>query len=123
MKNAHFLLLAALSLSAAQCSKTSPESEISLEKCNLTGQFVTVENQNGEITFTDEVSGVKLGGFRYVISSELRKLPLLICNYPSSKFPLKEHEAKQITFSAKVEVLPAETDAVSLNAELYDISF
>ncbi|TCD28615.1 hypothetical protein EZ456_04295 [Pedobacter psychrodurus] len=94
-----------------------------MEKCNLTGKLTGIENQQGTVYFTNEVSGITLTEYRYVIITGSQKLPLPLCNYPAGKYPLKEKESKILTFSAKVEALPAETDAVSINAELTAIRF
>lgn len=123
MKNAYLLILGLMSLSVTQYSKVPTSESNGLEKCNLTGKSTNIENQQGTVYFTNEVSGVTLTGYRYVIITSGQKLPLLLCNYPSAKYPLKEKESKTLIFSAKVEVLPAETDAVSINAELSDIRF
>ncbi|RLJ80326.1 hypothetical protein [Pedobacter alluvionis] len=123
MKNAYLLIWGLLSLSLTQCSKIPASESIALEKCNLTGKLTGIETQQGTVYFTNEVSGIILTEYRYIIVTGSQKLPLLLCNYPAAKYPLKAKESKTLTFSAKVEVLPAETDAVSINAELTAIRF
>ena len=123
MKNAYLLIFGLMLLSLTQCSKIPSSESIALEKCNLPGKFTAIENQQGTVYFTNEISGTTLSEYRYIIITGSQKLPLLLCNYPAATYPLKEKESKTITFSAKVEVLPAETDALSINAELTNIRF
>jgi hypothetical protein len=123
MKNSHLLIWGLLSLSGTQCSKTPSAASVTLEKCNLPGKFTNIENEHGKVYFTNEVGGVALKEFTYIIISDKQRLPLLLCNYPVSAYSLKEKESRFLTFSGKVEVLPAETDAVTLNAEFSSFSF
>lgn len=95
-----------------------------LEKCNLNGNLIFIENRTGELVFTDTILGLKLSQKDYfIINHNVDNIYLSLkpCNIPEQYKRTLQNNKLLIKFDGNFQTVPSTVDAASLNFEFSKI--
>ncbi|WP_017257292.1 hypothetical protein [Pedobacter arcticus] len=117
------IVLAGCIFALSSCEKGISTQD--LKQCNLIGNLISLENNEGTLFYTDSLPGFKLSVSAFYIkpsNMENNYLPLRICNVPESFKLISLNDSVKVTFSGNIQLLPPEVDATSLELELTKVA-
>lgn len=105
------------------CKKNDKESDLAFSTtCDFAGSNTRlVEGGTGTLRYTGLTSNTSLPDDKFVIESP-GQLPMVVCNMPST-FELTADQTVRVTYSGRLLVLAAETDASNTEIELNYLKF
>lgn len=124
MKNKIFIVVffALNSFLNTSCEK-NPLNQ-ALEKCNLNGDLIFIENRTGELVFTDTIPGLRFSQKDYFIINhnvDSIYLSLKPCNIPEQYKKTLLNTNLLMKFDGNFQILQNTVDAASLNFEFSKI--
>ena len=104
------------------CEKTPLDQ--ALEKCNLNGDLIFIENRTGELVFTDTILGLKFSQKDYfIINHNVNNVYLSFkpCNIPEQYKSTLQNTKRLIKFDGNFKTVQNTADAASLIFEFSKI--
>lgn len=114
-----------LSFGSSGCKKERV-SQSEFGSCLVNVKMETLTNMNGALVYTNQINGLYFSTdetkYSYVIYPSKPRLPLVICNFPSSII-LEKNESREVIFSGKAEIASDLVDVFATDFELWKLEF